>query len=368
VKINGRLFIPTNASDKTKKQSIRDNISKVVSENRFGIASRAISIRWAKLLDDLGSVTKMPWVSSADANQVGKSLGIKDVEVDNALRYFNDCGLITYLEATDTLKSMIILDPEWISKQLGMVIRDRNTHSLAAKEMEKLKSLGYEKDLDELFRSGCATYNLLLSLWDDEESARFMVELMKHTLLLSEWKGSSGENTYLIPAAPSSKDGIEKGKGPTCSFSFADSSLPFGVFERLVCLCIDFSATQEKIKTPTVGRACARIWLGNADVICLEQKDDTISLVVENSTKLTPERYVSLIDTMLGKISDDFMDGMLEWKVKLSDGQAYKDGRRDSKLRDFWYDDVEATTNIPTKGVDLPSFVETLSTFFLAKA
>eukprot|EP00511_Aplanochytrium_stocchinoi_P011372 CAMPEP_0204874918 /NCGR_PEP_ID=MMETSP1348-20121228/44457_1 /ASSEMBLY_ACC=CAM_ASM_000700 /TAXON_ID=215587 /ORGANISM="Aplanochytrium stocchinoi, Strain GSBS06" /LENGTH=544 /DNA_ID=CAMNT_0052031037 /DNA_START=1 /DNA_END=1635 /DNA_ORIENTATION=+ len=356
-KIDGRWFLPvSNTRNKNAFVHLRKEVNRVTFQQKF--IKEPVSMRWTKVLDDLMEERGKAWVSLLDVYKIGTINGLRNSEIDVMLRFFSDTGVLVYLSSTEVLRSMVILEPQWLTNQLGKVIRNREVHALSENESDAkaIQESGYEKFLV----SGFASHNLLSCLWKDKQTTDFMMELMRHTLLMSDWN-----EYFIIPCMNMNiESNINIGKGPKCSFCFSGSILPDEVFHRLVCLCVDYSSYIYGAKEPLIGGNQAKVWFGASDVICLQKIDDRIGLVVEtdNECSLSVYRCLRMMKAMLGKINEDFMNGELSWYMEFEKGISYENARKNKKLQKWFAEEKrqQKEVAISVRDVDLQIFLENL--------
>ena len=282
-----------------------------------------ISSRWTRFLDKLfktdeeeedGHVSN--WVSFSDAVEVANSVGISgDQEIEEMLQLFHELGVIVHLTRTQSMKNVITLNPQWLIDSISKVIRDDALHQYDKEEVAKK---GLTGDLEKLFKRGLASIDLLEYLWEKDE-VDFLLDLMKHTLLISEWDFGSSEPLFLVPCMVQSANEMpfQKTYSRSCKIDFSDSYLPSGVFQRLVCLCVSESNGQIGAREPILFKTSARVWFGQTDSFYLFLEEDCIRLTVSNRSARSSKRFMTVLLAMMNKIKVEVMGTGLEWSVLL---------------------------------------------------
>jgi len=315
-----------------------------------------VSIRWVRCLDVMLEKGKVQnWLSLDDGKDIAKGLGITSAnEIDKMLSFFNNLGVIVHLTGTENLKSIITTQPQWLVDSFAKVIRDRKLHPYDETELEVL---GLLDDVASLFECGLASRDLLEYLWDSHTD--FLIDLMRESMLLSNWRFGK-EKSYLIPSmiVKRAKDSgiVNPEKGYRCTFDFSEGILPVGVFERLVCLCVEESALIPESREPELYKAAACVYLGPNDFFVLSNSHEAIIGVDIEKGELA-ERVLSMMLTIMRKLKNELMGKELIFKVKV--GKADSKGvplevARNRKLSP-WFS-VKAKER--TLSVDLDSFLK----------
>lgn len=266
-----------------------------------------------------------PYMQYKHAEQLAKEHGIVGEEVDSMLRLFHELGALLHFTATESLHGLVVLDPQWIVSSMSAVIRDKNLH---AYDTAALQNKGLRADMDRLFQSGLVSRDLLEFLWHNT-NVDFLIDLMKKTLLLSEWYVNN-ELAYIVPSlidnAPNEQPQKE---GASLVLDFTSNFLPRGVFQRLVCLCISVSDMQKtkNLPLPVIHESSARIQLAGEGVIFLEETSGCIVIsMIERGNGATPESYPRLFRAMLNKIRNEVFSSRLTWET------YYREQGRDAKV------------------------------------
>ena len=196
-----------------------------------------VSIRWMAFLDELLSHKKSRsyLTLNGDVSNIANKLGLSKQEQEIALTLFHERGLIIHLTATETLRKIVIIKPQWVIDALGKVIRDSTIHV----DMPQYERDGLIEDAQLLFNKGIASRDLLGYLWNYDQT-EFFIDLMKRTMLMSDYH----QDNFLIPSIL--KENKDMGDVDTrCVIDFSATFLPHGVFQRLACLCVEYIARKD---------------------------------------------------------------------------------------------------------------------------
>ena len=133
-----------------------------------------VSLRWMRLLDKmLQDEAKRPYFSLSEVFDLARdSLIQNNAEVLQALAFFHELGIIVHLQRTAALRSIVVLDPQWLLDQLTRVLRDdihRQSESWAQLE-SKVHRRKLTRAYDALFSNTSATASraLLEVLWEGQ--------------------------------------------------------------------------------------------------------------------------------------------------------------------------------------------------------
>jgi len=318
------LFFPIDNTCGEGKHDIAEAIELVTREQRF--IHRKISLKWLRCLDLINEESK-PWLSLDVVKSLARSVDItSQSEVAEMLGLFNELGAVVYIPATGALRKIVTKDPQWLIDCLSKVIRDGKLHQFDMLEIEKA---GLRADVDNLFERAVVSLDLLHFLWEKEE-VDYLLDLMKRTLLLSDWSsGSSGnggaEKSFLVPSLLSNVK-FESGKISPMSgkymfvFDFASQWLPIGVFERLICLAVAHSNNTSPSRAPVLSNNVCTIWFGQ-EWIELTRDEEGISCVLDKPD--IAATTLSMLNSMLTKIHHDVMNGRLAWEVKIKTSKGF---------------------------------------------
>ncbi|GMH83378.1 hypothetical protein TrVE_jg6496 [Triparma verrucosa] len=121
----------------------------------------------------------------------------KKTRLEVLLNNLHELGLVIFFSGSESLKSYVILQPQWLMDQICYVIRDYKRHRLRRDQRIQ------KKNLDEwlqLTQQGIASTNIIEKLWVglDRDQIKFLRDLMIKIGLLVElnedrknWKGAA---------------------------------------------------------------------------------------------------------------------------------------------------------------------------------
>ena len=276
-----------------------------------------VSIRWLRTLDTLTSNVAKSWVTLQSVQEIGKKNGITSAhEVGAMLKLFNELGVIVHFTSTTSLEQIVITNPQFVIDKIGKVIRDPSLHKL---DIVDVRNAGLEVELKKLQADAIASLDLFQYFWGREFSS-FFVDLMRRTLLMSDWPfGDSSDQQFLIPSLLP-KRFIAVADGHKCVFEFPEGQLPEGCFSRIACLCLDYSSRQPGATAPEISRLSAVLSMGNCETLALSQKGDTIVVISSSEDHAGKESFI--VDRMVQKVNDDVMGGGLKWRVMYLDAET----------------------------------------------
>mmetsp|Transcript_4380 Transcript_4380/g.5815 ORF Transcript_4380/g.5815 Transcript_4380/m.5815 type:complete len:879 (-) Transcript_4380:1011-3647(-) len=317
-----RFFFPIDNSTSKGTDLIRGIIEMVTRDQDF--MQKLVSLRWMCCLDKmLEESDSKSWISMKDVKKLAKGLKITaNEEINSMLALFHELGVVMHLTATQALRDVVTLKPQWLINSLSKVIRDGRIHVL---EMDSIEKAGLRKDVTKLFQHALASRDLL-EYWWGKKNIEFLLDLMRQALLLSDWEFGS-EKLYLIPSLAPHGSGRERtlsgniripengSVGATCIFDFSSSYLPIGVFQRLVCICVSHSGRISGSEEPILYNKWSRIRFGKKNVIYLEERDASKILLTVAKEKSASSTFVAIL-SMLRKINQDVMSQGLTWDVK----------------------------------------------------
>lgn len=200
------------------------------------------------------------WITINEAKSIVSRYGIAlGAEFEELLELFHELGVIIHLTNTSILREIIVTKPQWLMIALCKIIRDDSQHGF---DIGAVTDAGLLSDVNTLIESGLASIDLLEFVWKKRE-VHFLLDLMRTTLLMSDWHFGE-ERLYLIPSMLKSSTQARRGGHTSllqnkadCLFDFSETFCPYGLFERLICLCVAHSGRMRTTKAPKLTNSLA---------------------------------------------------------------------------------------------------------------
>eukprot|EP00511_Aplanochytrium_stocchinoi_P011561 CAMPEP_0204875164 /NCGR_PEP_ID=MMETSP1348-20121228/45225_1 /ASSEMBLY_ACC=CAM_ASM_000700 /TAXON_ID=215587 /ORGANISM="Aplanochytrium stocchinoi, Strain GSBS06" /LENGTH=584 /DNA_ID=CAMNT_0052031445 /DNA_START=159 /DNA_END=1913 /DNA_ORIENTATION=- len=368
------LFFPIDNKENLGVAKLRKCIEGVVREDESVL--QEVPIKWLVFLDEILNRRKTEsYLTLRAVKQLAADIGITSAaEQEKALQMFHEKGMLIHLTSTAALNDIVTIKPQWLIDNISNVIRDDSIHMFDITELKKMELL---EEVETMFSRAVASRDVLEYVWKEDE-IEFFVDLMKRTLLMSDWSFGGEENRFLIPSLLNKVYDIgEIEKGIRCVFDFSDSFLPNGVFERLLCLCVAHSTSPRSAyakqgysaKEPKLYKNFCTIEFGPDNTIRLhvDEDSDTLSCCMENLK--SAERNLAIISSMIQKLNTDVMGTGLKWTVLLEDpsnGKLISHEDAFQKRLSPWFQEKNAkevgtsgkTQN--SQGLDIESFLDQL--------
>ena len=314
-----------------------------------------VSIRWLRCLDLLLAKQRSSWISMVEVRQLSEDAEVTtELEVEMMLKYFNEVGVVLYFDSTVALRQLIIVNPQWLIDKLGQVIRDDSIHHF---DMKALAEVRLVDDAHRLFETAIASRDLLEFLWD-KQITDFLIDLMRRTMLLSDWTfGNENDVHYMIPSLLKKSKRLPR-EGVLLKYDFSSSFLPRGCFERLVCLCVDYAVAVKSQTPPEIFTDAAVIYVDNDVTITLELQSEAIDVIIDPVPAAIKFRKV--FNSMFQKLNMDSMSGGLEWQVYYEDKNASMVTEKEAGRENLttWFEPRLPVDNEETHGLDLEAFME----------
>ena len=262
------------------------------------------------------------WISLEDAKKIAEREEVdtdSTTELQEMLSLFHELGVIIHFTATESLRSFVTTNPQWLIDSISKIIRDRKTHKF---DTSVIESVGLTDDANMLYSQGVASRDLLEYLWGKNET-QFLIDLTHRLLLLGPWNDDKDDTLYLIPSMVSNSRAEEvEPTGMKCMIEF--EILPSGILERLICLCVHYSADiGVQSEEPVISKAISRICFGKEAVVYLRSKGTTIEVSIDSVAETS--KYLKVIITMLRTLNQHVKNEGLRWKIKLEAEDALVD-------------------------------------------
>lgn len=346
------LFFPIDNATSKGIDTLRFTLEKCARQLQSFHAR--IPLRWLKFLDHLqvaarnpsefgpykgkvSPVMKLTHLSLATVKGIADSYNIScENEVCKMLRTFHQLGLCFYSAASETLKDVVVLDPQWLISRISQIIRDQDLHAV---DVDKLRSVELFTDYQFTRKTGIISRDLVNFLWDNDPETEFLLELMNHSMLLSSWVEiepteagtmiATKNKQYLVPSLLHGDYSYESFSNSAtmsrCIIDFSETFLPEGVFERVLCLLLDAGF---RSKAETVSKGFVELWrassLSRTDgewsrMILVNESasgvgNDCLSMFVEEQDTTLAKEALDLLPHMLNKINTEVMRSQLSWR------------------------------------------------------
>jgi len=323
-----RFFPVDNISDDPRRGvAIRYQIEQQALKQDY--IKELVSLRHMKLLDDLLNDTSAPYFHFEDVMGIAGHYGIHDVkEVQDILAYFDELGVIIHLTRTEKLSKIVVTQPQWLLDQMTKVICDE-IHIEQMYFDKDLQEKGLVKDFDTLRVAGIASRKLLDHLWHASE-VEYLIEFMREMLLLCTWHFDDQESylvTSLVMQESQAGDfgDFDRDEALTVVLDFSEFYLPDGVFQRLVSLCAEYSATFEDSMNPILKRHQAMMSFGFTEFL-LEAEPDSNKILLHipqdhsavfDASRPSPPEVIKLLVSMFQFLNDIVMRNLV-WRLLLT--------------------------------------------------
>lgn len=348
-------FYPIDNKSKNGLGELRKCIEEVTNAQEF--VDIQVSVQWCLVLDSLLQ-TNQSWVRMSEVKSLGEEHGVlSSMELNEMLALFHQLGMLLYFDATQILQEIVTIRPQWLIDAFSKVIRDRKLHPF---DRQNLKEVELTKDADRLFTEGVVTRDLLIYLWDGYQ-VEFLIELMRSLMLLSWWSFGEGEEKYLVPSMVPESKSPPAMRGLRCDLTF--QFLPNGVFERLICLLVDYSSKQKSLGEPLLTSNAAQVWLKPRILISLARSQDVLGVYFSVDQGESPPIHAVL--AMLAKLNSDVWNDGLHWEIEVQvegDMIPFDDARR-RKLSPWFAKGLDSSESLESPTNDNVNIEGFLSSF-----
>mmetsp|Transcript_11423 Transcript_11423/g.13013 ORF Transcript_11423/g.13013 Transcript_11423/m.13013 type:complete len:377 (-) Transcript_11423:1216-2346(-) len=353
-------FFPIDNQDSFGIENLRLVVENVCRQDKS--VRQEVSMRWINFLDEMLSVRKSKnYISLPMVKKMAFSMGITgNAEIEMALKLFDQRGMIVHLTSTEMLRNIIVLKPQWLIDGLTKLIRDDSLHMY---NIAEIKQVGLMDALNSTFDKAITTRDFLEYIWQDSVEIDFFVDLMKRTMLLSEWPYSGNEKYYLVPSLLRENHQVSQISGIRCVFDFTDTFLPPGVFERVISLCVAHAIKYRETNSqqiPEMYSNFASFEFDRGFSCTLLLESGRIIIRIEN-----PEfssKGLHIFQSMFLKLNADVMGKGLSWKVLLEDLKTHilvEHSEAQSRQLLPWFPNGEITSPSATM-INLESFLDGL--------
>jgi len=112
------MFFPLSNISGRGIDNIRKSLENAVKDKDY--VNQSIPLKWLYFLHLLQKSPDLKRIFLSDAYLIGRKAGItRTEEVNDCLELFHNLGLIVYLTATQNLRNVVALDPQWLASALG---------------------------------------------------------------------------------------------------------------------------------------------------------------------------------------------------------------------------------------------------------
>ena len=311
---SGRSFWCLDNESGNGVESLRLGVRNLSVKQPF--VEEQVPLHWMICLEWL--LSQKNYAEKEQLDEVADQLGINPKEVEEMLHTFHQVGAVQYFHANVVLSDKIVTNPNWLLSQLCRVIRDLNprTDQAFASELAHLKSIVLMRDIKRLRTHGIVSGDLLRYLWRGEP-VEFLIEAMQHLLLASRWRFA--EDAYLIPQMVTTPPtSLEEFANAACTFQF--KLLPPGIFERFVCLCVEFLSGQSE-EVPEMHAGCLTISVAGKEENAMQlqvQHEESRQAICVFTEDFRDERFVTAVQemrSMMRKIGQDFKGSQFKWEM-----------------------------------------------------
>jgi len=322
-------YFPVDNKSKMGIPKLRSTVEAVIRKDKN--VALEVSIKWILLLDEILSNRRHEtYVTLSDVKQMAEGVGIHSAsELEEALNLFHERGMLFHLTSTEMLKNIIIIKPQWLVDALSKVIRDDNLHMFNRNEFEQA---GLGADLRRAFEKALASRRFLDYVWKNDQ-VEFLIDLMKHVMLLCEWN-FNGYSNFLVPSLIQQnfvgdvEDWLFVQSGVQCMFDFSTSFLPNGIFQRIICLCVQHSVDTYNnsnndrpltMTAPKLYRDYAMLQLEPGKTIHVQVDTENNYLVVSFEDNSHVAAFFNIINNFLVKMNEEVMSSGLRWVTHVQD-------------------------------------------------
>lgn len=356
------LFFPMSNKSQVGIKALRESIQS--TSRGLDFLHLKVSISWLRVLDKvLAQADKRPWIERKVLTSIASDVGIRvESEVEAMLKLFHQLGAWIHFTYTTLLGNVIITHPQFLLQEISKVIRDPSIHMRDTTDIERC---GLKGDLERLRFSALASRDLLEYFWGSD-TAVFFIDLMRHTLLMSDWPlEEKNQKLYLVPSLLDDTDAASEWTGGALvQFHFLESGLPEGVFSRIVCLCFEvFKSSNLDSKACEIAKSFVVLRSTDGSFMHLSQQGKELHLT--SSSPDRAERDAMCIESMLNKVNQDLMGSGLKWEQfyldEATDTIVSKDMAKRDQLSPWFAPTRKLQGKPPPLHADLDEFVKALA-------
>lgn len=190
------LLSPFRAKVGVNIEIIRDTIEEVARKEAF--VTKPLSLRWIKTLDTMLEQEES-CLTLDKVREIASACHVdKPGDIDKMLAFFHELGMIVHLTSTQNLRNIVTTKPQWLVDALSKVIRDSTLHGF---NMQQVETSGLLQAYNLMLKKSLVTRDWLDFLWP-KDRIDFLVDLMRRTMLISDWNFGEFESeaAYLVPS------------------------------------------------------------------------------------------------------------------------------------------------------------------------
>ena len=277
------------------------------------VSQKKVPIRWMSFLDDIMKTENNYLHVDNEVREIGRTNGLESLsEHERALEFFHESGFIVYLTTTEILKNVVIVNPQWLIRKISKIIRDSEIHV----DLTRFKAVGLEDDAEQMIAKGVVSVDLLDFLWEGEQT-EFLVQVMKQAMLMSEWKRG---DSYMVPSLLAAQPPPDLKPLKECHRMKIDFSRKFlirGVFQMLVCLCVEFCVRKKSTQHSSIDLMPSFVTLPIEDgaIVHMMEAEDLESIFFYSENLARSLTMVDIVQSMMQKINFEVMSGGLKWEI-----------------------------------------------------
>ena len=271
----------------------------------------SIPLRWVQALDSLFK-TRETWLTLERVMSICASFHIGEQEAVQLLSLAHELGTLLYFTGTEKLKQVVTLHPKWLVVEMSKVIGYYTIHRY---DLSAFEQVGLKAELLDLLQRSIVSRDLLNHLWGPKHT-EFLLDLTRSLLLMSSWRFENRNETYLVPNLIDGNQTVAFNMGTeTASLRFSFGYLPFGVFERLVCVMVDYSSKQDNVPAPQLSKTVCVTWLMEDYPVQIKKQPESQSIEYTIQASKSGVHCLEFVSLATRKIKADLKWDSFSWKI-----------------------------------------------------
>lgn len=332
---SGLSYFPVDNRGGSGVDRLRKLINMTIESADF--VKKKVPVSWLRCLDLFMKKDQSCLYTTEIGEEVRTKCGLSLKSFYEMLKFFHRRGMLTYFDHPSSLSNIIVVKPQWLIEGMTLLIYDRRHHTPPA-----IANNAYKADLRKFKKKGMLTHDLIWSIWgakkaySDTRVKSFLKGVMENMLLLCLYKDEEQEDVYRVPSlihvgASNTEYSYE---GPHFLIDFSGEYLtkkeltglvcylPFGLFERLVCLCISHSTKYPESMEPKMRLNYAKLSFGVKMTFELVQEKTAIKVIAKsNTTSFYVRELVRIVFSMIETLKKDFIGKKLSISLLLRSEQ-----------------------------------------------